>query len=55
MTYCVGIILDIGMILASDSRTHAGLDNFAKFCSTFGPNPLKSFRVWTDEVIGAGR
>ena len=32
MTYCVGIILDSGMILASDSRTHAGVDNFAKFC-----------------------
>jgi hypothetical protein len=32
MTYCVGIILDTGMILASDSRTHAGVDNFAKFC-----------------------
>ena len=32
MTYCVGIILDRGMILASDSRTHAGVDNFAKFC-----------------------
>jgi putative proteasome-type protease len=32
MTYCVGIILDQGMIFASDSRTHAGVDNFAKFC-----------------------
>ena len=25
MTYCVGIMLDSGMILASDSRTHAGV------------------------------
>jgi putative proteasome-type protease len=25
-------MLDKGMILASDSRTHAGVDNFAKFC-----------------------
>ena len=32
MTYCVGIMLDSGLILASDSRTHAGVDNFAKFC-----------------------
>lgn len=32
MTYCVGIMLDKGMIFASDSRTHAGVDNFAKFC-----------------------
>jgi putative proteasome-type protease len=32
MTYCVGIKLDEGLIFASDSRTHAGVDNFAKFC-----------------------
>jgi putative proteasome-type protease len=32
MTYCVGILLKEGMILASDSRTHAGIDNFASFC-----------------------
>jgi putative proteasome-type protease len=32
MTYCIGVMLDKGMILASDSRTHAGVDNFAKFC-----------------------
>src|SRR5689334_24060615 len=32
MTYCVGVLLDQGLILASDSRTHAGVDNFAKFC-----------------------
>ncbi|MGH8607296.1 MAG: peptidase [Gammaproteobacteria bacterium] len=32
MTYCVGIMLDSGMIFASDSRTHASVDNFATFC-----------------------
>ncbi len=32
MTYCVGILLDQGMVFASDSRTNAGLDNIAKFC-----------------------
>ena len=32
MTYCVGVKLEEGLILASDSRTHAGVDNFAKFC-----------------------
>ena len=31
MTYCVGVMLDKGMVFASDSRTHAGVDNFAKF------------------------
>jgi len=32
MTYCVGVLVDEGLIFASDSRTHAGVDNFAKFC-----------------------
>jgi putative proteasome-type protease len=32
MTYCVGLLLKDGLVLASDSRTHAGVDNFAKFC-----------------------
>jgi putative proteasome-type protease len=32
MTYCVGVLLDEGIIFASDSRTHAGVDNFASFC-----------------------
>lgn len=31
MTYCVGVSLDEGLIFASDSRTNAGVDNFAKF------------------------
>lgn len=32
MTYCVGVMLEKGIIFASDSRTNAGMDNFAKFC-----------------------
>jgi len=32
MTYCVGVLVNEGVILASDSRTHAGVDNFAQFC-----------------------
>lgn len=32
MTYCVGVMLDSGLIFAADSRTHAGVDNFASFC-----------------------
>lgn len=32
MTYCVGVMLDDGLIFASDSRTHAGVDNFVSFC-----------------------
>lgn len=32
MTYCVGVMLETGVIFASDSRTNAGMDNIAKFC-----------------------
>ena len=32
MTYCIGVMLDKGIVFASDSRTNAGLDNIAKFC-----------------------
>jgi len=32
MTYCIGVLLNDGVVLASDSRTHAGVDNFATFC-----------------------
>src|ERR1041384_4423108 len=32
MTYCIGVMLDQGIVFASDSRTNAGLDNIAKFC-----------------------
>ena len=32
MTYCIGVMLDQGMIFASDSRTNAGVDDIGKFC-----------------------
>jgi len=32
MTYCVGVVLNGGIVLASDSRTNAGVDNIATFC-----------------------
>jgi putative proteasome-type protease len=32
MTYCVGVALEQGIIFGSDSRTNAGVDNFATFC-----------------------
>ncbi len=32
MTYCVGVMLDEGIVFASDSRTNAGVDNISKFC-----------------------
>ena len=32
MTYCVGVLLNEGIVFGSDSRTHAGVDDFASFC-----------------------
>lgn len=31
MTYCVGMVLDAGMVFASDSRTNAGVDQVSSF------------------------
>ncbi len=31
MTYCVGVLLESGLIMASDSRTNAGVDHVATF------------------------
>jgi len=45
MTYCIGILLEEGMIFASDSRTNAGVDNFAKFCK------MTVFEHSSDRVI----
>lgn len=45
MTYCVGILLKEGMVLASDSRTNAGLDNIATFCK------MTAFEREGDRVI----
>ncbi|KEF40828.1 MAG: peptidase [Cyanobium sp. CACIAM 14] len=32
MTYCVAVLVEGGMVFTSDSRTNAGLDDFATFC-----------------------
>lgn len=32
MTYCVGVLLNDGLVFGSDSRTNAGVDDFASFC-----------------------
>ena len=31
MTYCLGLVLDQGLVLASDSRTNAGIDYVTTF------------------------
>ena len=35
MTYCVGLLLDQGIVLLSDTRTNAGIDNLASYRKTF--------------------
>lgn len=35
MTYCVGLLLKDGMVLLSDTRTNAGLDNIATYRKMF--------------------
>ena len=40
MTYCVGMLLDEGLVFASDSRTNAGVDHVSTFCKmTVFENP----------------
>lgn len=45
MTYCVGINLSAGFVLASDSRTNAGVDYVTSFSKThcFNPAPDRIF------------
>ncbi|SLN40248.1 Proteasome subunit [Pseudoruegeria aquimaris] len=35
MTYCVGLMLNEGLVLLSDTRTNAGVDNIASFRKTY--------------------
>jgi putative proteasome-type protease len=35
MTYCVGMQLDAGLMLMSDTRTNAGVDNISVFRKMF--------------------
>jgi putative proteasome-type protease len=35
MTYCVGLLLDEGLVLLSDTRTNAGVDNISTFRKMF--------------------
>lgn len=35
MTYCLGIITNSGLIVAADSRTHAGVDNISTYQKLF--------------------
>ena len=35
MTYCVGLLLNEGIVLLSDTRTNAGLDNISTYRKMF--------------------
>ncbi|MCU0836700.1 MAG: 20S proteasome subunit A/B [Chromatiaceae bacterium] len=45
MTYCLGLVLDEGLVLASDSRTNAGVDYVTTFSKlhVFTPAPDRIF------------
>jgi putative proteasome-type protease len=45
MTYCVGLLLDQGLVLASDSRTNAGVDHISSYSKLhlFQPAPDRYF------------
>jgi len=45
MTYCVGVMVDAGMVFASDSRTNAGVDNISRF------RKMRVFQQPGDRVI----
>lgn len=45
MTYCVGMVLDEGIIMAADTRTNAGIDHVATFPKLF------TFEISGERVI----
>ncbi|MEM1129369.1 MAG: proteasome-type protease [Pseudomonadota bacterium] len=45
MTYCVGLLMDAGMVLLSDTRTNAGLDNISTY------KKMYTFEVPGERVI----
>lgn len=47
MTYCVGLLLDSGLVMASDSRTNAGVDYVSSYSKlhVFQPAPDRLFVV----------
>lgn len=49
MTYCVAILVDEGLVFASDSRTNAGVDQLATYSKmfTFGIEGERSFFILT--------
>jgi putative proteasome-type protease len=47
MTYCIGLLLDEGLVMMSDTRTNAGVDNFSTY------NKMHRLALADDRVIYA--
>src|SRR5258708_10711346 len=45
MTYCVGLLVDTGLVMLSDSRTNAGVDQINTF------HKMSTFQQTTDRVL----
>ena len=45
MTYCVGLLVDTGLVLLSDSRTNAGVDQINTF------RKMATFQQASDRVL----
>ena len=49
MTYCLGMLLDAGLIMIADTRTNAGVDNISSYrklhCLADEPGPLHLRRL----------
>ena len=46
MTYCVAVRVADGLVLLSDTRTNAGIDNISRFSKMF------TWEVWEERAIG---
>ena len=51
MTYCAAVMLDAGIVMASDSRTNAGVDNVSSYRKLHVLRPAPD-RVFVIESAG---
>ena len=46
MTYCLGLYLEEGLVLLSDTRTNAGVDNVSIYCKMYHFQTVKAQYVF---------
>jgi putative proteasome-type protease len=46
MTYCVGLLLDAGLVMIADTRTNAGVDNFSSYVKLHALAQGPDRQVW---------